>query len=205
MKPHRNIIRSNLNYLFAGVVCAVVVGLLYFSLFGNGDFLIDLILGPVDSGQEVVSKPDLPSKVTEKQSTTIAKKPTNYGPPVIETNKIPQPPAIKRRVGFENKEEEPQAEPPLTDIAPEPPVVDVRADEHPTERIKRMNLGVPPQYTKPVKLPRNMNLQRPPRWNKTLASPAVPKEAPDPFTPPPIKVDPRRRPQEDVERLTIGQ
>lgn len=82
-----------------------------------------------------------------------------------------------------------QVEEPLTDIAPPSPVVDVSEDEHPYERIKKMNLPPPAQATRERQFPKTMNIGQPPRWNKTLAAADHTAESPDPFTPPPMFVD----------------
>ena len=91
---------------------------------------------------------------------------------------------------------------PLTAMAPLPPVVNVSAEEHPSQRLKRLNPEPAPQYAREVKLPKDLTAPR--QWTKPLALPAIPGEPPDPFTPPPIKVNPERTPQPDVPRLLVG-
>lgn len=105
--------------------------------------------------------------------------------------------AVKEKASkMKEQEEDVQITEPLTDVAPPPPAVDVRAEYHPYERLKEMNLPPPPQYQLQSKLPKNTDPAHPPRWNKTIAQPEPPTEAPDPFEPPPIKVNPARVPQE---------
>ncbi|MDM8550400.1 hypothetical protein QUF72_09990 [Desulfobacterales bacterium HSG2] len=91
---------------------------------------------------------------------------------------------------------------PLTAMAPPPPVVNVSAEEHPTQRLKRLNPAPAPQYARKAQLPKDLTARR--QWTKPLALPAIPGEPPDPFTPPPIKVNPKRTPQPDVPRLSVG-
>ncbi len=94
---------------------------------------------------------------------------------------------------------------PLTAVAPPPPKVNVSAKEHPRERLQKMNLPDPPQKSVKSKLPKDvMDVKGPPQWTKPIAMPAVPKEAPDPFTAPAVKVNPARVPQPDVPRLSAG-
>lgn len=45
--------------------------------------------------------------------------------------------------------------------------------------------------------PDGFDVQNPPSWTKPLAKPNLNPTPPDPFTAPPIKVDPRRLPKED--------
>lgn len=83
----------------------------------------------------------------------------------------------------------------LTDMAPEPPHVGVLDEEHPIKRLEQMGLPEAPQYSLQRKMSEKIpNSSNPPQWTETIASPSDTKERPDPFTPPPIKVDPRRRP-----------
>lgn len=93
------------------------------------------------------------------------------------------------------KEKEVQYEVPLTDVAPPPPAVAVTAAEHPYERLQKMGLEAPPQYqVKQIPPQSGMDESKPPRWNETIAAPKPPTEAPNPFEPPPIAVNPERVP-----------
>lgn len=92
----------------------------------------------------------------------------------------------------ERKARETAPEPPLTDIAPPPPAVDVQAEEHPKKRLAVMGLEPPPQMNRQGVRPTMMDPAQPPRWNETLADPPPPDAVPDPFTPPPMVVNPER-------------
>ncbi len=95
---------------------------------------------------------------------------------------------------------------PLTHVAPQPKAVKVTAEESPQQRLKVLQLDDPPQKALKVILPKNeMNLKNPPQWSEPVALPKVPTNAPDPAEAPAIKVDPRRKPQKDVPRLSLGQ
>ncbi len=94
---------------------------------------------------------------------------------------------------------------PLTAVARPAPKVDVSVKEHPRERIQEMKLSDGPQKAVKRTLPEDvMDLKGPPQWTEPIAMPAIPEEAPDPFTAPPIKVNPARLPQQDVPRLSPG-
>ena len=80
---------------------------------------------------------------------------------------------------------------PLTDVAPPPPLVDVRADEGPQTRLERLGLDTLPQAARERQLPQDvMNLANPPQWTETLAAPLEQPVPPDPFQEPAIKVNP---------------
>ncbi len=115
----------------------------------------------------------------------------------------------------------PRAVAPLTDVAPEPRAVDVRADEHPAQRLRALGLeSAPPQAAREGRQPSDvMDLRNPPQWSAQQAGPAVPSAAraenravegrialmssgtsvdaelpvpPDPFAEPPVRVNPER-------------
>jgi hypothetical protein len=94
----------------------------------------------------------------------------------------------------------------LTNVAPSPRAVKVTAKESPQQRLKELQLDDPPQKKLKVILPKDgMNLRNPPQWSLPVALPKVPTDAPDPKKAPAIKVDPRRKRQKDVPRLSIGE
>jgi hypothetical protein len=105
---------------------------------------------------------------------------------------------------------------PLTDVAPAPPAVAVRSDEAPTARLQGLGLEslpaqaqgqLPPGWTKE-------QVANPPQWTTRIAGPGAQQEygprglqlretvpgrasrdaivPPDPFTPPPLVVNPER-------------
>ncbi len=110
----------------------------------------------------------------------------------------------------------PEAAMPLTDVAGQPPLVDVKAAEAPTERLRDLGLEqlpapaqgqLPPGWTKE-------QVANPPQWTTRIAGPGAQQEygprglqlretvpgradldapvPPDPFTPPPLAVNPER-------------
>ena len=82
--------------------------------------------------------------------------------------------------------------PPLTDVAPSPPVVDIASEEEPAVPAEPM---VTQEQPKKVILPEiEMDVHNPPQWTQTMAVPQAYPQAPDPLVPPPIEVDPRRQP-----------
>jgi len=106
----------------------------------------------------------------------------NFVTPVFGNGRPPQKP-------------EPPAKPaePLTDVAPPPPLVDVRADEGPQARLERLGLNTLPQTARERQLPQDvMDLANPPQWTETLAAPPEQPVPPDPFQEPPIAVNPER-------------
>ncbi|MCP4113710.1 MAG: hypothetical protein GY749_50650 [Desulfobacteraceae bacterium] len=94
---------------------------------------------------------------------------------------------------------------PLTAVAPTPPEINVTVEEGPERRFEQLKTDPAPQFKKEVRLPKDVaKSESPPQWTKPLAMPVIPREAPDPFTAPPIKVNPERIPQPDVPRLSVG-
>ncbi len=85
---------------------------------------------------------------------------------------------------------------PLTDIAPEPPPL-----AEPPQR--RTDLDLPPLEAPTVLPPQDMDVRNPPQWTTPIALPAAYPSPPDPFTPPPIKVDPKRKPKPEIQRRTL--
>ena len=92
---------------------------------------------------------------------------------------------------------EQKADEALTDVAPPPPAVDVRADEHPALRLGTLGLDrlplappgsdkLPPDWTQE-------QVANPPRWTNALTAPDdAPPSPPNPFQDPPMAVNPER-------------
>jgi len=93
----------------------------------------------------------------------------------------------------------PEAAMPLTDVAGQPPRVDVQAAEAPTERLRNLGLEQLPAPAFEAQLPTAAmpDLAHPPAWTQPLAAPQGAPVPPDPFKAPPLAVNPERgQPQE---------
>jgi hypothetical protein len=67
----------------------------------------------------------------------------------------------------------------------------------PAQKLKRLNLGTAPQQELKVKLPQSREkIVNPPQWSQPQNTLSDPSEPPDPFKKPPMKVDPRRMPED---------
>lgn len=187
-----NLKKSGFDILMIIVLVLAIAAALYYAVAGDNIPFVDKFFGTEKQAQVQPTSQQTPGKtVSDKTMKEVVEKAeSRIDPRAIEEYTLEE---ARRKIDEARETEEaPQAEMPLTDIAPPPPVVNVSADEHPRERLKRMDLDMPPQYKRDVKLPPNTDIENPPRWNETIASPKIPAEAPDPFTAPPIKVDPRR-------------
>ncbi len=111
-------------------------------------------------------------------------------PGLLQEAPSPKKPAEKVDEAKADAEPRPQA-------PPRDPPRDVQRRELPPE----LSPQVPTQQVMRV-LPPNAD-QLNPQWTKPLAMPVENPVPPDPFTPPPIKVDPARRPEPDVPRHEI--
>lgn len=95
---------------------------------------------------------------------------------------------------------------PLTDVAPSPPLVDVTAQESPVHLRQRLGPTTSDLGADRILPSHVMNERRPPQWTTLLAAPLADPQPPDPFTPPPILVDPRRVPDPPgLQRRKIGE
>ncbi len=85
---------------------------------------------------------------------------------------------------------------PLTDVAPPPPAVDVRADEGPEARLKALGLDKLPELpAEPNRLPPGWTKEmvaNPPQWTTIIAMPSDKPMPPDPFKAPVIAMNPER-------------
>ena len=112
---------------------------------------------------------------------------------------------------IERPEADSPPEGPLTDMAPPPPPVDVRADEHPALRLQHLDLEDPAEAAPDVRLSDEAEVRNPPQWTAQQAGPPVPNavatqdqalalkaappedvEPPNPFEEPPLAVNPAR-------------
>lgn len=92
----------------------------------------------------------------------------------------------------------------VTDVALEAPPVHVMASEGPQERLRRLGLQEPPQANALRAPSQRMDATRPPQWSEPLAMPSADPEPPDPWTAPPVTVDPERKPRgRGVRRRSI--
>lgn len=95
---------------------------------------------------------------------------------------------------FEPKKLEPQKD----EKKPLPPL------RQPPANVRRRDVPAVPPDTQQVARARPPEGGNPnPQWTKPLAMPAKHPVPPAPFTPPPMKVDPARKPEPEVERLQI--
>lgn len=76
--------------------------------------------------------------------------------------------------------------------------------ETPAQRLESLNLDTTPQQALEVKLPQEREkIANPPQWSQPQNTLSDPSEPPDPFKEPPMKVDPRRMPEDsgsDVDK-----
>jgi hypothetical protein len=84
---------------------------------------------------------------------------------------------------------------------PPAPLREPPRDVHRRELPPELAVQAPTQQVMRV-LPPNADRLNP-QWTKPLAMPVKDPVPPDPFTPPPISVDPSRRPESDVPRQKI--
>ncbi|RJX32765.1 MAG: hypothetical protein C4531_06140 [Desulfurivibrio sp.] len=178
------------NFIFLAILSLVIAATLGYVLFSNDLPFSSTKLTKIDSAHPQTQPTILPKTVQE----VTRKAESRIDPHALREADIAE---VKEKAAeMKAQEEDVQISEPLTDVAPPPPQVDVRAEEHPYERLQKMNLPPPPQYQLQSKLPKNTDPADPPRWNETIAEPTPPTEAPDPFEPPPIKGNPARVPQE---------
>lgn len=112
---------------------------------------------------------------------------------VVNLGSLAEKGAPPRQVSDEARPQEP-----LTDVAPPPPAVDVRAEEHPLERLKALGLDSQPAVDKGVQPSDVMDVAQPPQWTEKLAGAEGAPVPPDPFKAPPIAVNPERGQADDA-------
>lgn len=90
-------------------------------------------------------------------------------------------------------------------LAPEPKQVQVSADEGPGKRLEALQLAPPPQKSVPAVLPKSgIDTKNPPQWTPTLALAPAQPTPPNPFTEPPMAVNPERQPPAPGPRHSAG-
>ncbi len=196
---------TKFDYLMRAALAVAIVAAVYYAVASEHIPFIDKFFGAETTQQAAVEQNASPVTVQQKPEKVLSDEmlkevaeeaEKRLDPRAIEEVKRE---TVKKEIEEAREQQDtPQAKMPLTDVAPPPPVMDVSAAEHPAERLRQMKLGETPQekYKQRAKLPTNMNLEHPPEWTETLAAPAIPTQSPDPFTKPPIKVNPKRLPEQ---------